>query len=400
MAVMLIFSYPIVLAQSKPPDFRLASEKRPVKVPFELFENNILVQFRINSSQPVWCIFDTGASINVLDKNLAAQIGLADNGAANLNAGGGAVEGTVVENATVSLPGVEAYRQRIALVSLDILPQYFGRPVQGIIGTDFIKNFVIEIDHANQTLTFYNHKTYNLSKDPQAIAIKNVDNVPYTEIELLLDGNKTITADFELDTGSSRSLQINSPFADKNNIPGTLPKSKTAEGVGGAGVGGNTSFIDARINALRIGQYKFDNPVVSISRDTAGTGAGQDAGVIGTEIFRRFTVILDYESQKILLKPNKFFNEQFETDLSGLELITGKNNFNEIKIKAVRNNFPASRAGLRADDEIISINGRSIKEFDLDKLSKMFRQPGKEYLLTIKRQNQTIAAKLKLERLI
>ncbi|MEP6904252.1 MAG: aspartyl protease family protein [Actinomycetota bacterium] len=399
-AALIIFIHPAVLAQIKSPSFRLASEKGFVKVPFELFENNILIQFRINNSQPVWCIFDTGASINVLDKNLAAQLGLVNNGTANLNAGGGAVEGTVVENAAVSLPGVEAFQQRIALVSLDILPPYFGRRVQGIIGTDFIKNFVVVIDHAGQTLTFYNYKIYNLSKDPQAIAIKNIDNVPYTEIELLLDGNKTIAADFELDTGSSRSLQINRPFANKNKILDTLPKLKTAEGIGGAGVGGDTSFIDARINALRIGRYKFKNPIISISQDTEGTGAGQDAGLIGTEIFRRFTVVLDYESQKILLKPNKFFNEPFESDLSGLELITGTNNFNEIRIKVVRKDFPANRAGLQAGDEIISINGRSIKKFNLDKLSKMFKQPGKEYLLTIKRQNKTVIVKLKLKRLI
>src|SRR3954451_12052888 len=85
-----------------------------VRVPFELFENNILVQARINGSQPVWLVLDTGASIDVLNERLFKSLGLLGAGAVHLNAGGGAASGTFAEGATISLQGAEASGQRIA----------------------------------------------------------------------------------------------------------------------------------------------------------------------------------------------------------------------------------------------------------------------------------------------
>jgi C-terminal processing protease CtpA/Prc len=172
------------------------------------------------------------------------------------------------------------------------------------------------------------------------------------------------------------------------------------EGMGGAGVAGDTKFIDARINSLRLGRYTMSRPIVSISQDTEGFGASADAGVIGGELLRRFTVILDYQSSRILLKPNAQFAEPYETDMSGLELVTRADDFKVIQIKRVRARFPADEAGLREGDTIIAINGHPALEFDLDKLAKMFKQAGKVYLLTLQRGRQVIRVRLKMKRVV
>jgi hypothetical protein len=49
---------------------------------------------------------------------------------------------------------------------------------------------------------------------------------------------------------------------------------------------------------------------------------------------------------------------------------------------------------------VVSINGRPASEFDLDRLSKMFRQSGKEYLLTVRRGDRVISARLRLKRMV
>jgi C-terminal processing protease CtpA/Prc len=86
--------------------------------------------------------------------------------------------------------------------------------------------------------------------------------------------------------------------------------------------------------------------------------------------------------------------------MSGLELMTGANDFKAILIKDVRAGTPAAEAGLREGDMVVSINGRPASEFDLDKLSQMFRQSGKEYLLTVRRDDQVISARLRLKRMV
>lgn len=86
--------------------------------------------------------------------------------------------------------------------------------------------------------------------------------------------------------------------------------------------------------------------------------------------------------------------------MSGLQLVTKGDDFKTIVIKQVRAGFPAAAAGLREGDTLVSVDNRSTDEFDLDKLSKMFRQNGKEYQLTVKRGGELISLKLTLKSII
>src|SRR6202012_2892093 len=56
--------------RSQTAGFRILSGKRRVTVPFELFEDDIVIPVTINSSKPVWFLLDTGAAINVINKPL------------------------------------------------------------------------------------------------------------------------------------------------------------------------------------------------------------------------------------------------------------------------------------------------------------------------------------------
>jgi hypothetical protein len=165
------------------------------------------------------------------------------------------------------------------------------------------------------------------------------------KVELSLNGGEAITDLFEIDTGSNGILSINRSFADPHQLMKRLPKERVAEGVGGAGLGGDMKSVDARIHSIRLGHYRNNKPVVSISRDAEGVGVSAEAGFIGTSLFRRFSLILDYRSKRMLLKPNARFNEPFEVNMSGLEMMTEANNFKVEKIKHVGATFPATKAG-------------------------------------------------------
>lgn len=396
MAVLLLFAS---AAQSQP-GFRLTSDKGFVKVPFDFYWNGILVQTRINNSEPVWLAFDTGAAVNVINEDLVKRLGLTARGTADLTGGGGMARGAIVENATLGLAGVEASKQTIAVIPLGLMAAYTGRDVQGLIGTPFILNFVVEIDYVHRTLTFYDRKTYNLANEPDAIELVEHGGVPYIKVEMTLTSGNTVTDLFEIDTGSNAILSINRPFAEAHKLMSVITKEQMAEGVGGAGIGGDMKAIDARIQSLRIGKYTLNRPVIHISQDTAGVGVSADAGFIGGEIFRRFTLVLDYQSHKVLLKPNAGFREPFEVDMSGLELMTKPGDFHVIQIKKIRAGFPAAAAGLREGDIITAINGRPASQFNLSQLVKMFMREGRQYALTIRRGDQTMRVKLKMKRAV
>jgi hypothetical protein len=390
-----IFPIPQELLSSRAP-----SDKSAVKVPFDLYGNNILVQVKINNSQPMWFVFDSGASVNVINERSAKRLGLTSKGNSTLDANGGMATGSFIEETTISLADVKASHQTIVAVQLDALAEYSGRDVQGLIGNNFIQNFVVEIDYAHRILVFHNPQNYNLANEPNAIALENHDGTPFIKAELSLDGTEIITDSFEIDTGSNGIFSLNKPFAEKNRILQVVPKTSIAEGAGGAGVGGELRSINARINSIKIGEYTLNKPVISILEDISGNAANHLTGFLGSDLLRRFTVILDYQSQRMLLRPNADFNEPFEVDLSGLELVTEANNYRVIKIKQVRANFPAAKAGLREGDIISVVNGRAAAEYGLDKLMKMFKQDGKECRLIIKRGDKVIRVKLKLKKII
>ena len=383
-------------SQPKAPTFRLDTNKGSVKAPFELFQNNILLQFRINNSRPIWFVFDTGASLNVINENLARKFGLAIGRNTTVEGLGGATAGFVAKDVTISLPGIEAYKQAMVAVPLDQLSA-IGREMGGLIGNNFIMNFVVEIDYANRTITFYDRKGYNLSRERDALSLEARDGLPFVKVELSLTGRDTTADQFLIDTGSDRAFHVNRPFAEAHQLMAALSGASTVEAVG-EGTGGQTRFTEVRISSLRLGGYTINSPIISISQDKEGIGAGDQPGIIGTELLRRFTLVLDYQAQRMLLKPNNYFSEPFEIDMSGLDLTTKVGDFKVIQVKNVRSHSPADEAGLREGDVIVTVSGRPAAVFGLDKLTKMFRQEGKEYLLRVKRGEKVVTARVKMRR--
>lgn len=67
-------------------------------------------------------------------------------------------------------------------------------------------------------------------------------------------------------------------------------------------------------------------------------------------------------------------------------VISNRNNY--VTITEPYENFPAAKSGLRAGDRIIEVNGKSVKGFKTDDVSKMLKgKPGSEVVLKVKRMN-------------
>ena len=396
-----LFCLPVYAQQPKESVNSAAnSDKSAIKAPFELYGNHILVAVRINNLLPFRFYLDSGAGVNLINTRTAEKLGLKSRGSVNIAANGGTGSGSFIENATVELGGVKAADQLVVSAPLEDLNEYAGRDVSGIIGNNFIKNFVVEIDYANQTLIFHDPKNYNLAAEPDAVALKMRRGTPFVKAELSLDGKTVITDSFPIDTGSGGILSLNKPFAEKHRVLQIVPKTSVSEGAGGAGLGGELRKTDVRISSIKIGKYTLDQPVIGILEDKNGKSASPYIGLIGTDLLRRFTVVLDYQSERMLLEPNADYKEPFEIDLSGLQLVAKGGDLKTIVIKQVRAGFPAAVSGLREGDILVSVDSRSIDEFDLDKLSKMFRQNGSEYQLTVKRGSELINVKLTLKKII
>jgi hypothetical protein len=371
-----------------------------LRIPFELYANVIFLQARVNNSPPLWFILDTGASGTLINTSRVKGLGLKYLDTAKLTGMGGSVKGDYLGGATFSLPGVEVFDRKIVSMPIDPLLSRVGRVVDGVIGYDFFKLFVVEIDYVAKTINLYDPRGYTYSGPGERVPFRvRGKGTPFTRVKIELAGRDAVEGEFEIDTGADSALSINGPFTEAHGLLKSLAhKSGTLTG---AGAGGDSPYISARVGSMQLGRFRFESPVVSFSQDTKGSGAStESAGQLGTEIFRRFRVVFDYSRGRMILEPNQNFSEPFETDMSGLDLVAEGSDLRTFTVNAVEANSPADAAGLREEDVLVAIDGRPVAELNLDQLTSMFTHEGKEYELTVKRGQETLKVKMKLRRLI
>jgi hypothetical protein len=370
-------------------------------IPFELYANVIFVRARVNGSAPLSFIFDTGAGINVVNASRAAGLNLARTATGvNARGTGGTVEGSLASGATLELPGVKALGQRIAVLPLDSIEPHVGRRVDGILGYDFIKEFVVEIDYEKSVMSFHDPRRYGSRVRGTIIPVGLRRGTPFVTTTIDLTGTDSVAGQFEIDTGSDGALGIYDYFAKAHDLRRRLPRMSTPQR--GMGVGGETSSVEARVKDFRLGRFSIVNPIVSLSEGDNEEGGARPEydGMIGTEVFRRFRVTIDYSRSRLIFEPNKFFAEPYEEDMSGLALVAGGEDFRTFRVTGVEAGSPADEAGLRAGDVLDAIDGRAAAELTLDAITRMFTQDGREHALTVRRDAEVVRTRIKLRRAI
>ena len=165
----------------------------------------------------------------------------------------------------------------------------------------------------------------------------------------------------------------------------------------GIGLGGITENYVARLGDLRIGPFRFKSPVAGYSKDLE---RGGDAGTIGGEIFRRFTVIFDYARQRMILEPNRHLRDPFPYDGSGLFLAATGPDLRGVKVLRAISEGPAYAAGIRDGDEIVAIDGRPVSDRSLEEIRKHLSRPGRRVRLDVLRGGRPAPVTFMLRRLI
>ncbi|WP_243456806.1 PDZ domain-containing protein [Polaribacter batillariae] len=185
-----------------------------------------------------------------------------------------------------------------------------------------------------------------------------------------------------------------------------------------------------------IGDFKIKEPTVSFL-DTISTKNARKFkkrnGSIGGNVLKRFKIWLDYPNKQIMLKKNGSFKHGFNYNMSGLDVvyngkqlvreesfkkITGsysteadeKNtisfvtNFSykfkpSFKIKSVVDGSPGFRAGLKAEDIILTINGRPSHNYTLnDIINKFQERENKKIRITVNRKGAVLRFEFRLEK--
>lgn len=380
---------------------------KTARIPFELHSNLILLYVKINDTDSLRFILDTGvSSIIITDPSALKPDKLRLTRKVNLTGAGegNAISAQVAIDNRLAMGKLRANHQNMVVLDEDFLrlSEYVGVPVHGIFGYDVFNNFVVTIDFSKKEIVLMRQDSYKYKErkgDKHPIIIQ--DTKPFTDAVTLFADGRERPIRVLIDTGAGHALLLNSGPKESFQLPEKVIRAQLGRGLNGV-INGNLG----RIDRLRLGRYEMDNIVASFP-DSIAFGAKLQGrtdrqGNIGCELLRRFKVTMNYRDGYMVLKPVKSrMREKFEHDMSGLEIRAESKNLRSYFINHVVESSPAEKAGLKEGDQLLFFNDLSANELSMSEIYKMMqRGDGRNIDLLVKRDGQIFFARLTLRRMI
>ena len=366
-------------------------------IPFQYIGRHVWLRVAINGGAPADFMFDTGASVSVIDSTYAAAIGLKTSGSIQAMGGasssGRASFGTldVLRVVSSDQEGVELHGLKVAVINVNQMMQpFFFRPCAGIVGFDVIGQLITRIDFDKSEITFVDPQAFKYDGKGTALPMTLAGGVPTVNIKV--DG--AYEGGARVDIGSDSVLDLHTPFVKKNDLLAKVDKSiVTAHG----GVGGMFESRLARMKSIEIGPYRIAEPLVGLSSTDQGVLASEDyAGNIGNGLLERFIVTLDYERRQLWLEPGARYAKRDHLSMLGVQFAKVGDDF---RVAQVLEGSAGEHAGLVVGDTVTMIDGRPVTAMDREALDRQFEngKPGTKVAITVIRDGKPkkLTAKLK-----
>ncbi|MBC7909468.1 MAG: aspartyl protease family protein [Pyrinomonadaceae bacterium] len=287
---------------------RSESGNRAQEIPFQLTERgHIFLPVRVNNSEPLWFVLDSGSGSTLLNKRLIEKLSLKVVAVGEATgAGEGADEVSVASGVNFDLSGVKLSNQEVPAIDFKRLETFWGRTVDGLLGYDFIRRFVFEVDYEARVIKIYKTANYRYKGRGQSFPITTEDDHPHIRLSFTLPKRKPLEGKFIVDGGAgAATMEFATPFVKKHNLLRTVELTETKSL---PGIGGNVTISYARGEIIRFGRFSIENPIVGFPQANRGAFANpRIAGLIGGKLLRRFTVIYDDRRRRIIFEPNSSF---------------------------------------------------------------------------------------------
>ena len=421
-------------------DFQIENKKKRVVIPFKFINNLIFISVVVNGEELTF-LLDTGVEQTILfsldDKE---EVKLFELEKLKLRGLGSkeAIDSYKSSKNKVEIKEYVDYNHEIYIILDQELnfSSHVGIPVNGIMGYNFFRKNIVEIDYDRKKIIVYEqtHKKINnrLKKKFIRDSISVEDNKPYYRANIKSYG-QTIRAKLLLDTGNSDAVWVFTNQSDKIKIP-----QKTIQDYLGKGFSGSVFGKRGRINNFEFGNTVFDSILVTFPDSTSVKNANfvpNRIGSVGGEIISRFSIVFDYLNNVIYTRPNRNINSPFQFNMSGLEVEHAglewvKESFEEnqnqglkiytensksienslqirftlkpvFNIASVRIGSEAEKAGIIVGDRILKINNQSAYGYTIEKINELLKsEEGKSIELEVERKNKTYNFKFRLKKII
>lgn len=353
-------------------------KSKSISIKFKSSSNLIIIPVRINESDTLNFILDTGVRypiitelpfVNKLNLNYLMPI--------PVKGLGEGVELTAYRSAnnTMTINGLTARNQEVQMIIDENfqISHILGIPVHGLIGFNLFKDYIVEIDYLNEKITLNKPEYFKYRDNKKDIIMPlNFDgNKPYVNTTIETDDSIKVPVKLLVDTGASDALWLSEKSDDRINYP-----KQHVETFIGRGLSGDLYGVKGRIEGIWVGPLVLPKPIVAFPDSEVIDqliSSNDRNGTIGAEILRRFHVTIDYRNSRLTLRPNHKFNDDFNYNMSGMEIINPMPGLPIFTITNIRENSPASLAGLKENDQILSLNNSSRNDLELNDINLLLQ---------------------------
>jgi hypothetical protein len=313
---------------------------------------------------------------------------------------------------------------------------HVGIPVNGIIGYNFFRKNLVEIDYDRKKIIVYDHNhkkiSNRLTKKFTMDSVTIEDKKPYYNANIK-SSNEKVSSKLLIDTGNSDAVWVFTNKTDKIKLP-----QKTIQDYLGKGFSGNVFGKRGRIENFEFGRKVFDSILVTFPDSTSVRSVNfvpNRIGSVGGEIISRFSIVFDYLNNVIYTKSNSRLKKPFQFNMSGIEVEhsglewvkesfeenrndkikiytdTSKNIENSLKIRftlkpifniaSVRTGSEAEKVGIKVGDKLLKINNNSVYGYTIEKINELLKsEEGKTIEIEVERKNKTYTCNFQLKKII
>ena len=264
-----------------------ASNEPLTVVPYQLDDRLVRVPVLLNGIS-LWFDVDTGAPHTCIDAAVARRLQIA---VVRTDRASGAGRGTVLRQhaipVDITLGSVRFHVKDPWIYDLS----HVGTTLRedGLLGADFFKTHVVEIDPIAETFSVFAPPSFQYSGRGAAVHLTDRNDHLFIPMTLSLSNGISAQRNVRIDTGSDDAVSDD------------LVRQSPARRKSAQGVGLGHSYIDYSgvFSTIQIGPYAIHN----------AWGPSNAVPTVGMEILRRFALTFDVARSVLYLDPTPHLND-------------------------------------------------------------------------------------------
>ena len=283
-----------VLARQPP-----ASAPVPIAIPFTFATRQPIVPISLNGMPAVPFVIDTGASIHLIDRDLAARAAVGGGRTVPLTGGGQAtVQTQWVDGLTLATGALRWDGQRAALAPLGYPDR---KHFAGLLGAPILMRYTVQFDFPARIVRLFDPAAYTPPAGATTVPFELQDDLPVVHVSIDA-GTGPLDARLMVDTGASAFIDLNRPFVEAHELVEAMPDAAPADRP--AALGGTAPFLYGTARRVTFAGATFERPRLGLSRATTGSSSRRERdGIVGNALLEAFVMTVDYRRRQLVLQP-------------------------------------------------------------------------------------------------